>query len=124
MPEARDTDFQAFQSPHEASVEKLVEALDRAYHRPGLLMWRAFLQGLMTALGMTVGYALIVIALAYAIQVHGGIGKLLDPLINQIQSRVIPASLQSQLQASNSPEVSLSPEQLDQLQKIQKALAQ
>ena len=92
--EGKDTDFQAFQSPHEASVERLVQALDRAYHRPGLLMWRAFLQGLMTALGLTIGYGLIIIVLAYLIQVHGGLSKILTPLTNEVEQRIVPGIVQ------------------------------
>ena len=99
MPEVLDTDFAAFQSPHEASVDRLVEAVDRAYHRPWLLMWRAFLQGLMTALGLTVGYAMIVILIAYLIQVRGGTAKLLDPLLIEVQQKVIQPTVQNQTNA-------------------------
>jgi len=108
QPEKRDTDFTAFQSPHEASVNRLIESLDRAYHRPWLMMWRAFLQGLMSAFGMTFGYLLIFTLLAYVFQSLGGI-KLLDPLIERVTQSVIPASLRQPTTTSDSPASSSTP---------------
>jgi hypothetical protein len=93
-PEERDTDFKDFQSPHDASVERLIQALDRAYHRPWLMMWRAFLSGIMTAVGMAVGYLLIFTLLAYVFQVLGGF-KLLEPLSQKLQQSILPPQLRS-----------------------------
>jgi len=108
LPEKRETDFTPFQSPNEASVNRLIEALDRAYHRPWLMMWRAFLQGLMTAFGMTFGYLLIFTLLAYFFQALGGI-KLLDPLIERITQSVIPPSLRQSTDSSTSSSSSATP---------------
>ena len=50
-----EQEFKDFQNPEDASVDNLVKALDRAYHRPGLLMWRAFWAGFMSAVGAAFG---------------------------------------------------------------------
>jgi len=89
---ARVNDFSDFQSPHEASLDRLVEAVDRAYHRPWLMMWRSFLHGFMTAIGATVGTAVIVAILGYVVQTHGGI-DLLNPLIDKISGKVVQTQL-------------------------------
>lgn len=95
MPERRDNDFKDFQSPHEASVDRLVEALDRAYHRPWLMIWRSFLHGFMTAIGATFGTVIIVVIAGMAFQALGGI-ELLRPSIDKLQN-MITGSIQSQV---------------------------
>ena len=95
--EPRVKDFSDFQSPHEASVERLVQAIDKAYHRPGLMLWRSFWQGFMSAIGLSVGYAVVVIILIYVFRSLGGI-ELLQPFANKIQEMVIPKELRSALE--------------------------
>jgi hypothetical protein len=92
-------EFKDFESPHEASVDRLVEALDRAYHRPGLLMWRSFLQGMFTALGTFVGAILIAAAVGFAIRSLGGV-DFFKPVINQFQDFITQSAIQSQLKAA------------------------
>lgn len=91
-PHPHDRDFSDFQSPHEASVDRLVAAIDRAYHRPVLMVWRSFWQGVFTAIGLSVGYALVVIILVYTFHALGGI-ELLQPSLTKIQEMVIPKQL-------------------------------
>ena len=81
-------DFTEFQDPSSASVDRLVQSLDRAYHRPGLLMWRSFLSGLMYAIGATVGLTLLLTIAAYVLQALGGI-NLINPLIQKLDDNVV-----------------------------------
>lgn len=80
-------EFSDFQSPDEASVDRLVRALDRAYHRPGLLLWRSFWQGVMSAMGATVGTIVVLFAIGLIIRQLGGI-ELLSPVIEKVQDSV------------------------------------
>jgi len=99
----RDTDFSDFQSPHEASVDRLVQAVDRAYHRPLLMMWRAFLQGVSTAFGITVGYLIIFTLLFYIFQSLGGTDRFLTPTLQKVANSILPAELRSSPTPSPSP---------------------
>ena len=92
-------EFHDFQSPHEASIDRLVEALDRAYHRPGLLMWRSFLQGIMTAFGTFVGAILIATAVGFAVRSLGGV-NFFKPVVDQFQEFITQSAIQSQLKAA------------------------
>ena len=83
-----ERDFEDFQSPHEASVDRLIQAVDRAYHRPFLMMWRSFMHGFMTAVGATVGTAVIISLIGDIIQLQGGL-SLLNPFIDHVQQTVI-----------------------------------
>ena len=94
-PEKRDTDFSDYQRPHEASVNRLIQAVDRAYHRPWLMMWRAFLQGIATAIGITVGYLIIFTLLFYLFQSLGGTDKLLTPTLQKVSNSILPAQLRT-----------------------------
>lgn len=89
-----DNGFSDFQSPDEASVNRLIIALDRAYHQPRLLMWRAFLQGFTAAIGAFIGSAFIVIVSAYLFQALGGLG-LLKPYVDKIQDATSTKTQQS-----------------------------
>lgn len=104
-PEHVDKDFSAFQSPHEASVDRLVQAVDRAYHRPFLMMWRAFLQGLMTAIGASVGTAIVVLVSIYVFKYSGGPGWL-NNSIQKMKDNLLPKDLQTTSQPTPSPTIS------------------
>ena len=95
--EARVTSFHEFQSPHEASVDRLVLALDKAYHRPWLMMWRSLLQGFMFTVGASVGSIVVFGLSVYFFQRSGGI-DLLKPFFNSVSD-----------QLSNSVQKSLNP---------------
>lgn len=99
MPEKTDKDFSDFQSPHEANVDLLVRALDRAYHRPWLLMWRSFLQGIMAAIGAVVGTALMGIVSVYLFQALGGF-EIFKPLVDRFQQTIVQSSSKA-IQESN-----------------------
>lgn len=86
MAKAKD-EFAEFRSPDEASLDRLIAALDRAYHRPGSLMWRAFLQGLSGAFGAAVGWILIITISGFLFQALGGI-NLLHPVLDKIEQGI------------------------------------
>lgn len=73
MKEKREDDFSDFQSPNEASMQRLIDSLDRAYHRPYLMMFRSFLHGFMAAIGAFVGTALMGALSVYLFQLSGGL---------------------------------------------------
>lgn len=102
--ERQDKDFSAFQSPHEASVERLIQALDRAYHRPAQLMWRSFLQGFMSAIGAAIGTILIFSVIVYVVQAAGGL-ELLRPGLTKLQDMLIPKELREMSAPSSNQDV-------------------
>ena len=114
MSHEKKEDFSDFQSPHEASVERLVAALDRAYHNPRQLMWRSFLQGFMSAIGVTIGTIFILGLVGLLLHELGGI-KLLAPLVDRIQNSVVQGvttqenQIQQQLKTIASPTPSPTP---------------
>lgn len=67
------------------NIELLARSVERAYHRPGLLMWRGFLHGLAAAVGAVVGTALLGVFSVYIFQVLGGV-NLLKPIINELRA--------------------------------------
>jgi hypothetical protein len=81
-------------APSEATVRRLVVAVEKAYHRPWLMMWRSFLHGFMTALGATIGTALFFTILIWVFQALGGV-DLLRPGVEAIQDLIIPDSLKN-----------------------------
>ncbi len=87
-------EFKDFQSPHEASIDRLVDALDRAYHRPGLLMWRSFLQGFMTAVGAFFGAIIIAIIVGYVVHLLGGI-DFFQPILDKLQDAIVQSQIKS-----------------------------
>jgi chromate transport protein ChrA len=54
-------------------ISQLVNSIDKAYHRTGLLMWRSFLMGLMSGLGATVGVAIVITVIGLLIKEFGGL---------------------------------------------------
>lgn len=95
-----DQEFQVFQSPDDATVNHLVAALDRAYHRPGLLMWRSFLAGFMSALGATIGTLIILAVTGLVFHQLGGIA-LFSPLVQKLEQQIVDSQNQSQQQIVN-----------------------
>ncbi len=81
-------EFADYRGPDEASFDRFILALDRAYHRPWLMMWRAFLHGMMSAIGAAVGAVLIVVLTGYVLNRLGGV-ELLRPLVNRVQEMII-----------------------------------
>lgn len=63
----------------EKSINNLITAIDKAYHRPGQLAWRSFTSGLMSGLGATIGVAIVVAVLGILVRQFGGV-----PVIGQI----------------------------------------
>lgn len=49
----------------DTKLEKLLKSLDRVYPSTTQLIWRSFLHGLFTALGATIGLAIIVSIVTY-----------------------------------------------------------
>jgi hypothetical protein len=54
-------------------LDRLVASIEKAYHRPGRLMWRGFLIGLASGIGGTLGIALVIILLTLLVGKLGGI---------------------------------------------------
>lgn len=81
-------------NPSNATVLRLVQALDIAYNRPWRMLWRSFMHGFMAALGATIGTALFFTIMLYIFQSLGGI-NLLKPGIDQLQNLIIPKELRS-----------------------------
>jgi hypothetical protein len=79
----------------QATMHRLLTAVDRAYNRPWLMMWRSFLHGFMTALGATIGTALFFTILVWFFQRLGGI-DLLAPQIEKLQDLLIPDQFQNE----------------------------
>ena len=57
----------------ENSINRLIGAIDKAYHNPSQLVWRGFLVGLMSGLGATVGVALVLAIIGLLIRQFGGL---------------------------------------------------
>lgn len=55
------------------NLDRLVKAIDRAYHHPGPLVWRGFLIGLASGLGATIGVALVLAILGFVLRELGGL---------------------------------------------------
>jgi hypothetical protein len=94
----RKDEFSEYRHPDDASFDKFVKALDRAYHRPLLMMWRSFLMGVATALGATVGAAIILVILFYVLKTFD-----FAPYATKIQEIIIPESIRKQLDGSSTP---------------------
>ena len=93
-------EFTDFENPKAATVDRLIQALDKAYHRPGLLMWRSFLGGLMYAFGATIGFALVITIGAYVLQALGGV-SLFKPFIDKLDDIIVTHTVTAQQQAIN-----------------------
>lgn len=88
-------------SVKEQKLDYLIAAVDRAYSKPRLMMWRSFLHGFMTALGATVGTALFFTILIWIFQALGGV-ELLKPGVEKLQNLIIPKEFQLNSSSSTS----------------------
>lgn len=68
--------------------QRLVDALDVAYNKPGLIFWRGFIKGIGQGLGATIGVAIVFIVLSWLLRELGGIPAFSD-WVNQLD-RSIP----------------------------------
>lgn len=93
LPKSDDRDqFKEYRHPDEASFDKFVKAIDRAYHRPWIMFWRAVLFGIGYALGATIGVAVVFTVLFYALRTINFV-----PYIEDFQELIIPESIRNQL---------------------------
>ncbi|CAN5143049.1 hypothetical protein BH11PAT4_BH11PAT4_6920 [soil metagenome] len=104
--------FKDFKHPDDASFDKLVAAIDRAYHRPFRMAMRSFLHGMMTALGATVGAGLVFLILFTILRTVD-----FGPYAEKFQNLIIPESIRKQLD----PEAFASPSN-QQNQALQQAI--
>lgn len=69
------------------NLDRLVSAIDRAYHHPGPLVWRGFLIGLASGLGATIGVAVVLAIVGFILRELGGVpvvGQWLQGVSNTI----------------------------------------
>ncbi|QQG50262.1 MAG: hypothetical protein HZB70_01615 [Candidatus Berkelbacteria bacterium] len=55
------------------NLDRLVRAIDKAYHHPGPLVWRGFMIGLASGLGATIGVAVVLAILGFLVRELGGL---------------------------------------------------
>lgn len=55
------------------NLDRLLRAVDKAYHHPGPLVWRGFLIGLASGLGATIGVALVLATFGFILRELGGL---------------------------------------------------
>lgn len=55
------------------SIDRLVEAINKTYNRPGNLIWRGFLIGLASGLGATLGVAIVLTLAGFLLGKLGGL---------------------------------------------------
>lgn len=82
----------------EAAFDRLVAAIDKAYHRPWRMFFRAFFQGIATVLGGTVGASIVFALLFYILSSLN-----FAPLAEKVQKLVIPEKILNELNGSPSP---------------------
>jgi hypothetical protein len=95
-PAQKPLNFLEFTNPNDPVIDRLVQSLDKAYNRPWLMMWRSFLQGVMTAIGASVGTILIIAIIGFTVSKLGGI-ELFRPGIEKLQD-MITAGLSTKIQ--------------------------
>lgn len=91
--------FKEFKGPDDASFDKFITALDRAYHRTGLMMWRSFLTGLMQGIGTIIGFLITIIALVFIFRAFNG-PVWIDSSIQYLQKKFIPTQLLEEINNS------------------------
>jgi len=95
LPDRKD-EFDPYRHPEDASFDKFVQALDRAYHHPWKMFWRAFFQGVASALGAIIG-TILLSALIYLVLRNVNF----NPTIQKLQDAIIPADIRTQIDQSN-----------------------
>ena len=91
--------FKDFKGPDEASFDKFILALDRAYHRPWSMMWRSFLQGVMKGMGTVFGFLMMIAILVLLFRAFNG-PVWLDNSIDYLRNKFIPAQILDELNKS------------------------
>lgn len=86
--------------PNQATLDRLLRAVELAYHHPYRMMFRSFLHGFMAALGATIGTALFFTILIWVFQALGGLELLREP-IERLQEIIIPDEFQAQQKSSD-----------------------
>jgi hypothetical protein len=94
-------DFADYRSPDSASFDKLVAALDKAYHHPWRMALRSFLHGFMSAIGAAVGATLVVVLSGYLFNRFGGVG-FVQSLAEQV-GRSASTAIERQITATPTP---------------------
>lgn len=84
-------------SPRDIEINRLVQALDRAYSHPWLLVRRSFVSGFMTAVGAWLGSVLIVVLSGLIIRHFNLVG----PLFQRLEDSVSNSVIQTQNKAAN-----------------------
>lgn len=99
---ARD-DFMEFRNPNDPTINRLVEAIERAYFHPWKMAFRSFIHGMMVGIGGAFGTALVVFLSGYLFTHYGGIDKIkgfLNGMVDNItQSQT--KSVENSLNVSN-----------------------
>lgn len=106
----RSDEFSEFRHPDDASFDRFVRAIDRAYHRPWIMFWRSVLHGIGTAIGATVGAGLVFAALFYVLNTLD-----FTPFAAKIQELIIPEAIRDQLNGRQELDQSLQ-EVLDRIE--------
>lgn len=88
--------YQSLSPDERQTLERLVVAVDRAYSHTGRLLWRSFLQGLMSALGATVGTFLVLGVTGYLFQKLGG-PALIQQMISNLSQSIVQAQVHTLL---------------------------
>ena len=91
-PEMHEESFIHFANPNDQTLDRLVRAVEKAYNKPGQLMWRGFLYGFMTAVGATIGTAVIISLSAYVFNILGGVKYItnnISSFADQVTSKAV-----------------------------------
>ena len=80
------------------TVARLTLAIEQAYTKTGTLVWRAFLQGFVSALGAAIATVLLVLIAAYLFNALGG-PALLQNFISSVSNTIVHTQEQALLQA-------------------------
>lgn len=88
--------YQSLSPSERQTLERLTVAVERAYSHTGRLLWRAFLQGLMSALGATFGTFLVLGILGFLFQQLGG-PAVFQQMITNLSQSIVQAQVHSLL---------------------------
>lgn len=91
MPDPLET-YQSLPSSERQTLDRLAIAVDRAYSSTGRLLWRSFLQGMMSALGAAIGTVVVLSVLGFLFQKLGG-PAVLQSLVGQLSQSIAQAQV-------------------------------